>query len=39
MPIFGAHQSIAGGYERAIARGVELGCDCVQLFTKTLPNR
>ena len=26
--------SIAGGYDRAVARAKQAGCDCVQLFTK-----
>ncbi len=34
MPILGAHQSIAGGYYRAVERACACGCDCVQLFTK-----
>lgn len=34
MPILGAHQSIAGGYHRAIERAHRIGCQCVQLFTK-----
>jgi deoxyribonuclease IV len=34
MPLLGAHQSIAGGYARAVERAVERGCQCVQLFTK-----
>lgn len=34
MPILGAHQSIAGGYYRAVELAAEVGCDCVQLFTK-----
>jgi len=34
MPILGAHQSIAGGYHRAIERAHRAGCQCVQLFTK-----
>ncbi len=34
MPIFGAHQSIAGGYFRAAELARDCGCDCVQLFTK-----
>jgi len=34
MAILGAHMSIAGGYYKAIASGVQDGCDCVQLFTK-----
>jgi deoxyribonuclease IV len=34
MPILGAHKSIAGGYDRAVQRAADAGCDCVQLFTK-----
>jgi len=34
MPILGAHQSVAGGYYRAVELAAEIGCDCVQLFTK-----
>jgi len=34
MPILGAHQSIAGGYYRAVEIAAEYGMDCVQLFTK-----
>jgi deoxyribonuclease-4 len=34
MPILGAHQSISGGYYKAVDRAVACGCDCVQLFTK-----
>lgn len=34
MPILGAHQSIAGGYHRAVERAHRTGCQCVQLFTK-----
>ena len=34
MTILGAHMSIAGGYYKAIASGVQETCDCVQLFTK-----
>ena len=34
MAILGAHQSIAGGYYRAVEKANESGCDCVQLFTK-----
>ncbi len=30
----GAHQSIAGGYFRAVRRASDAGCQCVQLFTK-----
>jgi deoxyribonuclease-4 len=34
MPILGAHQSIAGGYYKAVELAHKLKCDCVQLFTK-----
>jgi deoxyribonuclease-4 len=34
MPTLGAHQSIAGGYYLAVERAAEVGCECVQLFTK-----
>ncbi len=34
MSILGAHQSISGGYYKAVERAFEYGCDCVQLFTK-----
>jgi deoxyribonuclease-4 len=34
MPILGAHESIAGGYYRAVETARQCGCDCVQLFTK-----
>ncbi len=34
MPILGAHMSIAGGYDKAVRRARQAGCDCVQLFTK-----
>jgi deoxyribonuclease-4 len=34
MAILGAHQSIAGGYYKAVEAGRKAGCDCVQLFTK-----
>ena len=30
----GAHQSIAGGIDKALRRGKETGCDVIQLFTK-----
>jgi deoxyribonuclease-4 len=30
----GAHQSIAGGVDRALERGLSIGCRAVQLFTK-----
>lgn len=31
----GAHMSIAGGVDLAIARGVSIGCAAIQLFTKS----
>ncbi|MEM8529823.1 MAG: deoxyribonuclease IV [Chloroflexota bacterium] len=32
---FGAHTSIAGGLYKAFARGTEVGCDTIQIFTKS----
>lgn len=32
--IFGAHTSTAGGLAKAIVRGANLGCDCIQIFVK-----
>jgi deoxyribonuclease IV len=34
MPFLGAHQSIAGGYYKAVEIARQTGCSCVQLFTK-----
>ncbi len=34
MPLLGAHNSIAGGYYKAVDTAAELGMDTVQLFTK-----
>jgi deoxyribonuclease-4 len=34
MSILGAHQSIAGGYYKAVELAHGLKCDCVQLFTR-----
>ncbi len=34
MAILGAHQSIAGGYYKAVETAHWLNCDCVQIFTK-----
>lgn len=31
---FGSHVSVAGGLDRGVTRAVELGCDCLQVFTK-----
>ncbi len=36
--LLGAHQSIAGGVEKALERGQDAGCDTVQIFVKS-PNR
>lgn len=33
-PLLGAHTSIAGGLDKAIIRGSNLGCDAIQIFTK-----
>ena len=33
MSVLGAHQSIAGGYYKAVERAKRRGCDCVQLST------
>lgn len=33
MPL-GAHTSIAGGVDRAVLRGQQIGCETIQLFTK-----
>ena len=32
--LIGAHESISGGIYRAIERGVEDGCECIQVFVK-----
>jgi len=32
--LFGAHMSIAGGFDKAVDRAVQVGCDAFQLFTK-----
>jgi deoxyribonuclease IV len=34
MALLGAHQSIAGGYYKAVETAAELRMDCVQIFTK-----
>jgi deoxyribonuclease-4 len=34
MP-FGAHMSIAGGLAKAFARGEQVGCEAIQIFTKS----
>lgn len=35
MPFLGAHMSIAGGIELAPERGASVGCEIIQLFTKS----
>src|SRR6266436_3352578 len=34
-PLLGAHMSIAGGVDKALLLGREVGCDTVQIFTKS----
>lgn len=34
MAILGSHMSMAGGMYKAVERAAEVGCDCVQVFTK-----
>jgi deoxyribonuclease-4 len=34
-PLLGAHMSIAGGVAESIGRGTSIGCDCIQIFTKS----
>jgi len=34
-PWLGAHMSIAGGVDQAIDRGRQVGCDVIQIFTKS----
>src|SRR5213592_5242477 len=34
-PLLGAHQSIAGGLHRALERGRSIGCQAIQLFTRS----
>ncbi len=33
--MLGAHMSIAGGIDKAIARGLGVGCTALQIFTKS----
>ncbi len=33
-PLLGAHISIAGGIEKSLIRGYDLGCNTIQIFTK-----
>jgi deoxyribonuclease-4 len=32
----GAHQSIAGGFTKAVERAIETGCECLQVFTRNI---
>ncbi len=34
-PRLGAHESIAGGFDKAIERGLKVGCDTLQIFSKS----
>jgi deoxyribonuclease-4 len=34
--LLGAHQSIAGGFPKAVERAVETGCKCLQVFTRNI---
>jgi deoxyribonuclease-4 len=34
-PLLGSHMSIAGGVDKALWQGKEVGCDTVQIFTKS----
>ncbi len=34
MAILGSHVSAAGGVYKAIQRAIDVGCDCLQIFTK-----
>ncbi len=34
-PLLGAHVSIAGGVSQSFGRGNQIGCECIQIFTKS----
>jgi len=34
-PMLGAHMSIAGEVGEALIRGMQVGCECIQIFTKS----
>lgn len=38
MPLLGAHMSIAGGFDKAVVRAAEAGCQTLQIFT-TAPQK
>lgn len=33
-PLIGAHVSVSGGVDKAIGRGLEIGCTAIQIFTR-----
>jgi deoxyribonuclease-4 len=35
MPLFGAHTSTAGGLHTGFERGIQSGCEAIQIFTKS----
>ncbi len=35
VPLLGAHMSISGGLKKALLRGHDLGCNTIQMFTKS----
>jgi len=35
VPLLGAHMSISGGLKKALLRGHDLGCNTIQIFTKS----
>lgn len=35
LPRLGAHMSVAGGFDKAIERGLKAGCQTIQIFTKS----
>jgi len=34
-PLLGAHVSIAGGVSQSLGRGNQIGCECIQIFTRS----
>jgi deoxyribonuclease-4 len=34
-PLLGGHVSIAGGVSQSLARGKQIGCECIQIFTRS----
>ena len=35
LPRIGAHKSIANGIDKAVDRGIESTCECLQIFTRS----